>query len=96
MGSGHESGGLYILNTPSDDVSHPIACTSRVALSLHQLHCHFGHPSHPTLKKLCPSLKSMSSIDYESCQLAKYCRTSYFPKENKQVASLFDIVNSDI
>ena len=49
VGKGHESGGLYILDT---QVSRSIACPS--VLTPFEAYCQLGHPSLYLLKKLCP------------------------------------------
>jgi len=61
-----------------------------------QLHCHLGHPSLGVLRKLCPSLASLSSLPCESCQFVKYHRIVYLPCLNKKVQAPFEIVHSDI
>ncbi|XP_062104310.1 uncharacterized protein LOC133815489 [Humulus lupulus] len=61
IGKGHESGGLYTLDTspPSS-----IACSS--VLSPFEAHCRLGHPSLPLLKKLCPQYNMLSSLNFHS------------------------------
>ena len=69
IGKGHESGGLYILDT---QVPRSIACPS--VLTPFEAHCRLGHPSLPLLKKLCPQFHNVTSLDCESCQFAKHHR----------------------
>ena len=86
---GHESGGLYILDT-----SKSIACPS-VTFAFKE-HCRLGHPSLPLLKLLCPRFSSLSSLDCESCQLAKHHRLSSNPRVNKRSSTAFELVHSDV
>ena len=65
IGRGHESGGLYILET---EVPKSVACFGVV--TPFELHCRLGHPSLPLLKKLYPQFSSLSSLNYESYQYA--------------------------
>ena len=47
IGTGHETGGLYILDT---QIPKSVACTGVV--TPFEAHCRLGHPSFPILKKL--------------------------------------------
>ena len=91
IGTGHETGGLYILDT---QIPKSVACT-RVVTPF-EAHCRLGHPSFPILKKLCPQFSTMSSLDCESCQFAKHHRLSSSPRVNKRANALFELVHSDI
>lgn len=92
IGRGHESGGLYILDTP---ILNSVAC-SGVTTSPFEAHCRLGHPCLPSLKKLCPQFSKVSSVDCESCQFAKHHRVSSSPRINKCASSPFDLVHSDV
>jgi len=91
IGKGHESGGLYILDT---QVPKPIACST--ALSPFDVHCRLGHPSLPLLKQLYRQFSSISTLDCESCQFAKHHRVFSGLRVNKWVSSSFELVHSDI
>ena len=58
IGRGHESGGLYILETK---VPMLVACFGVV--TLFELHCRLGHPSFSLLKKVYPQFSSLSSLN---------------------------------
>ena len=64
IGRGHEFGSLYILKT---EVPKLIACSGVV--TPFELHCRFGHPSLPLLKKLYPHFSNLSSFN---CELGQY------------------------
>ena len=91
IGKGHESGGLYILDTQAP---RSIACSS--ILTPFEAHCQLGHPSLPSLKKLYPQFKNISSLDCESCQFAKHHRLPLGPRVNKRASSPFELVHSDV
>ena len=91
IGRGREYGGLYILKP---EVPNYIAY-SRVAIPF-KLHFHLGHPSLSLLKKLCPQLSSLSSLNYESCQYAKLHRVHLSPRVNKRASAPFELVHSDV
>ena len=78
IGRGHESWGLYILDSA---VPRPIACSG--VTTPFETHCRLGHPSLPLLKKLCPQFSSLLSLDCESCQFAKHHRIISHPRVNK-------------
>ena len=61
IGRGHESGGLYILQT---EVLKSVACFEVV--TPFEFHCCLGHPSLCLLKKLYPQFSSLSSLICES------------------------------
>ena len=83
IGRGHESGGLYVLESPR-----PVACSS--VLSPFEVHCRLGHPSLSSLKKLYPQFNHLSVLDCESCQFAKHHRLPSSPRVNKRATSPFD------
>ncbi|KAL5810383.1 hypothetical protein ACOSQ3_027085 [Xanthoceras sorbifolium] len=85
IGKGHESGGLYILNT---SIPKSVACSG--VTSPFEAHCRLGHPSLPLLKKLCPQFSKVSSLDCESCQFAKHHRLSSSPRVNKRASVPFN------
>ena len=58
--------------------------------------CRLGHPSLSLLKKLCPQFSSLSSLDCESCQLAKHHRLPSSPRVNKRASAPFALVHSDV
>ena len=61
---GHESGGLYILEA---EVPKSVSCCGIV--TPFELHSRLGHPFLCVLKKLYPQFSSLSSLNYESCQI---------------------------
>ena len=85
ISKGRESGGLYILDHP---VPRPVAC-SRITTPF-ETQCRLGHPSLPLLKKLCPRFSSLSSLECESCQFAKYHHLHSNPRINKQASAPFE------
>ena len=87
IGTRHESGGLYVLDSP---ILKPVACSSIL------IHYQLGHPSLALLKKLYPMFHNVFTLDYESCQFAKYHRLSLSPRVNKRASSPFELVHSDI
>ena len=91
IGSGRESGGVYIL-----DPVIPRLVTCYGVITPLKTHCRLGHPSHPLLKKLCPQFSSLSSLDCESCQFAKHHRLSSSPRVNKRASAPFELVYSDV
>ena len=91
IGKGHESGGLYILDSV---VPRPIAC-SEVSTPF-GTHCRLGHSSLPLLKQLCPQFSSLLSLDYESCQFAKHNCLSSHPRVNKRASAPFELVHLDV
>lgn len=58
IGKGHESGGLYILDT---SFSTSIACSS--VNSAFTDHCRLGHPSLSLFKQICPEYCNVSSLN---------------------------------
>ena len=91
IGRGRESEGLYILDHA---VPRPVACF-RVTTPF-EMHCRLGHPSLPLLKKLCPQISSLSSLDCESCQFAKHHCLPSSPRVNKRASAPFELVHSDV
>ena len=71
IGRGRESGGLYILDPT---IPRLVACSGFT--TSFETHCRLGHPSLPSLKKFCPQVSNLSSLDCESCQFAKHHRLS--------------------
>ena len=67
IGRGYESGGLYLFD---HQVSQAVACP--VVPSPFEVHCRLGHPSLFVLKKLYPEFRSLSSLNCDSCQFAKF------------------------
>ena len=71
-----------------------VACSGVV--TSFELHCRFGHHSLSLLKKLYPQFFSLSSLNYESCQYAKFHRVHLSPRVNKQASTPFELVHSDV
>ncbi|GJY46508.1 hypothetical protein Tco_0435571 [Tanacetum coccineum] len=61
-----------------------------------EAHYHLGHPSLQSLKKLCHEYSHLSSLNCDSCEFAKHTRVHLSPRENKRVASPFELVHSDV
>ncbi|GJV83577.1 retrovirus-related pol polyprotein from transposon TNT 1-94 [Tanacetum coccineum] len=88
---GRKSNGLYVFE--------PKVSKSLVGLSsssLFEAYCRLGHPSIQSLKKLCPEFSHLSSLNYDSCEYAKHQRVHLSPRVNKQAASPFELVHSDV
>lgn len=62
----------------------------------HQWHSKLGHPSLPKLQVMLPSLKSLSRLDCESCQLSKQPRASFPISVFSGSSKPFDLVHSDV
>ena len=91
IGKGHESRGLYILETyVPKSVAFPRVVTP------FELHCRSSHPSLSLLKKLYPQFSSLSSLNCESCQYVKLHRVHLSPRVNKRVSAPFELVHLDI
>ncbi|KAL3007444.1 hypothetical protein AAZX31_08G334800 [Glycine max] len=73
IGVGHESRGLYYLETNPF-----VSCFASSSSKF--LHEHLGHLGLAKLKIMIPSLSKLQILDCESCQLGKYVRSS-FPKQ---------------
>ncbi|GKC14390.1 ribonuclease H-like domain-containing protein [Tanacetum coccineum] len=74
--------GLYVFE--------PEVSISLVGLSLSSLfeaHCHLGHPSLRSLKKLCPEFSHLSSLNCNSCEYAKHQRLEDAPNDATNDAS---------
>ena len=91
IGRGCESRGLYILNPA---VLRPIARSGVTAPF--ETHCRLAHLTLLLLKKLCPQLSSLSSLDCESCQFEKHHRLSSHPSINKRAGAPFELVHSNV
>ncbi|XP_031744711.1 uncharacterized protein LOC101207712 isoform X1 [Cucumis sativus] len=91
IGRGYESGGLYFFD---HQVSQAVACP--VVPSPFEVHCRLGHPSLFVLKKLYPEFRSLSSLNCDSCQFAKFHRLSSSPRVDKRAIAPFELVHSDI
>ncbi|KAL4011672.1 hypothetical protein IC575_028733 [Cucumis melo] len=88
---GYESGGLYLFD---HQVSQVVACP--VIPSPFEVHCRLGHPSLFVLKKLYPEFRSLSSLNCDSCQFAKFHRLNSSPRVNKRASAPFELVHYDI
>ena len=91
IGTEHESGGLYILET---EVPMPVACFGVV--TPFELHCCLGHPSFPLLKKLYPQFSNLCSLNCKLCQYAKLHQVHLSHRVNKRASALFELVHSDV
>ena len=91
IGQGHESEGLYILET---EVPKSVACSG--VITPFELHCRLGHPSLPLMNQLYPQFSNLSSLNCESCQYAKLHRLHFSPRVNKQASTPFELVHSDV
>ena len=87
IGIGHESQGLFHLSSPLCST----VCTSTEAPLL-LLNC-LGHLSLSKFQKLVPHLSSLSSLEYESCQLGKHTRVKRLDPRTK---SHFELVHTDV
>ncbi|XP_052733587.1 uncharacterized protein LOC108339168 isoform X3 [Vigna angularis] len=89
IGEGYEAGGLYHFG------SRPrVSCVA--ALPPKVLNDQFGHPHLSKLKKMCPELSGLQTLECESCQLGKHVR-SVFPKKSQSMCnSSFSIIHSDV
>ena len=87
---GRESGGLYILEI---EVPTYVVCSGVV--TSFKLHYRLGHPSLSLLKKIYPQFSSLSSLNYESCQYAKFHRMHLSPRANKRVFAPFELIHFD-
>jgi len=91
IGRGYESGGLYLFD---HQVSQAVACP--IVPSPFEVHCRLGHPSLFVLKKLYPKFRSLSSLNCDSCQFAKFHCLSSSPRVDKRAIASFELVHSDI
>ena len=60
------------------------------------LHDRLGHPHLSKLKKMCPELSGLHTLECESCQLGKHVRSAFPKKSLSQCNSSFSIIHSDI
>ena len=90
IGIGHESQGLFHLSSPLCST----ACTSTEAPLL--LHSRLGHPSLSKFRKLVPHFSSLSSLEYESCQLGKHTRVLFPKRLDPRTKFLFELVHIDV
>ena len=91
IGRERESRGLYILETV---VSKSVACSG--VFTSFELHCRLGHPSLSLLKKLYPKFFSLSSLNCELCQYAKFHHVHLSPRVNERASAPFELVHSDV
>ncbi|KAL3537868.1 hypothetical protein ACH5RR_001234 [Cinchona calisaya] len=94
IGGGRESGGLYLLETPSMKVPKPIACLN--TLTPLEIHYRLRHPLLSILKKLFSNFQNLSYLNCKTCQFAKHHCVSYLPRVNKRIASPFELVHYDV
>ena len=90
IGIGHESQGLFHLTSPSSST----ACASMDTPLL--THNRLGHLNISKLQKMVPRFSSLSSIEYEPCQLGKHTRVLFPQRLDQQTKSPFELVNTDI
>ena len=86
IGTGHESQGLYHLNsTPSS-----IVCTLTDEPLL--VHRQLDHSNISKLRKMVSLFSSFSSLEYESCQVGKHTRVSFPKCLESRTKSHFELV----
>ena len=89
IGVGHESRGLYYLETNSS-----VSCLAAPSPKL--IHDRLGHPNMSKLKKMVPGLSKLQRLECESSQLGRHARSS-FPKQTEpQCISPFSTIHLDI
>ena len=94
IGRGTERGGLYYVDEVIQ-ISGAMLAHGSPAHQLWTLHRRLGHPSLGYLKRLFPSLNNCTtSLDCETCVLAKSHKHSYFPS-NTRAPNSFDVIHSD-
>jgi len=89
IGVGHESRGLYYLETSSS-----VSCFEYPSPKL--LHDRLGHPHLSKLKKMVPSLNKLQVTECESCQLGKHVRSSFSKRTETRCNSVFSTIHSNI
>ena len=89
IGKGHNSGNLYIL-----ELEVPTSVASSGVVTPFELHYCFGHHSLSLLKKLYPPFSSLSSLNCESCQYAKFHRVHLSPRVNKQASTPCELIHA--
>ena len=90
IGIGHESQGLYHLSS---------ALSSTVCASVDEpllVHRRFGHPNISKLRKMVSRFSSLSSLEYESCQLGKHIRVSFLKPLESRNKSPFELVHTNV
>ena len=85
IGIGHESQGLFHLNSP--------LCSTEAPLLIHN---HLDHPSLSKFRKLVPHFSSLSSLECESCPLRKHTRVSFPTRLDSRTKSPFKLVHTDV
>lgn len=94
LGRGSSRDGLYFLDAPSTSSNKVVATVS--SSTAHHWHSRLGHPNLSKLKCLVPSLKHVSSLDCESCQVSKHPRTSFPISQSSRSSKPFNVIHSDI
>ena len=89
IGEGYEAGGLYHFVSRLR-----VSCVA--APSPKMLHDRLGHPHLSKLKKMCPELSGLQTLECESCQLGKHVRSAFPKRSHSQCNSSFSIIHSDI
>ena len=90
IGIGREFQGLFHLSLPSSST----ACTSMDTPLL--IHSRLGHPNISKFQIMVPHFPSLSSIEYESCQLGKHTRVSFPKRLDQRTKSPFELVRTDV
>ena len=85
--------GMYLL--VSDDIPQGLASVASTFEPSFLWHYQLGHPFHQKLQQALPWV-SVSSFDYESCQLGKHHRTSFRHLRLVSSPTLFELVHCDI
>ena len=89
IGIGREFQGLFHLSSPSSST----ACTSMDTTLL--IHSRLGHLNISKFWVMIPCFSSLSSIEFESCQLGKHSRVPFPKRLDQQTKSHFVLVHTD-
>ena len=90
IGIGHESQGLFHVNSPLCSNT----CTSTEDHLL--LHNRLGHPSLSKFQKLVPHFSSLSLLECESYQLGKHTRVLFPKRLDPRTKFPFELVHTDV
>jgi hypothetical protein len=88
IGLGHEKDGLYYLDL--DGSYSLVASILSATISPLQWYFRLGHPSWAKLKSAIPTLRQVSSLEYEACQLGKHHRSSFPRSSHSRHSESFD------
>ena len=90
IGIGREFQGLFHLRSHSSSTT----CTS---MDTHLLiHNRLGHPNISKFRIMVPRFSSLSSIEYESCQLGKHTHVPFPRRLDQRTKSHFELVHTDV